>query len=72
MKSSNDVWLCDFCGKNQHSVEKMVTGPDGVAICNECVELSIEAIAETRAEKKRRTTVLDLARSIASRVRPRR
>jgi ATP-dependent protease Clp ATPase subunit len=72
MKSSNDVWLCDFCGKNQHSVETMVTGPDGVAICNECVELSMEAIAETRAGKKRRTTVLDLALSIASRVRARR
>jgi ATP-dependent protease Clp ATPase subunit len=72
MKSANDVWLCDFCGKHQNSVETIVAGPDGAAICNECIELSMEILVERRAEKKRRPTVLDLARSIASRVRFRR
>jgi ATP-dependent Clp protease ATP-binding subunit ClpX len=71
MKSSNDVWLCDFCGKNQNSVETIVAGPDGAAICDECIELSMEILEERRSEKKRRPGVVDILRGIASKVRRR-
>ena len=30
--------LCNFCGKSQDEVERMIIGP-GVNICNECIEL---------------------------------
>lgn len=72
MKSSNDVWLCDFCGKNQNLVETIVSGPDGAAICAECIELGMEILEERRAEKKRPNGVFDLARRIASKVRAKR
>ena len=30
--------ICNFCGKSQDEVERMIIGP-GVDICNECIEL---------------------------------
>ena len=30
--------MCNFCGKRQDEVERMIIGP-GVNICNECIEL---------------------------------
>lgn len=36
---------CSFCGKEQDSVKRLVAGP-GVYICDECIELCNEIIAE--------------------------
>ena len=36
---------CSFCGKTQEQVRKLVAGP-GVYICDECIELCNEIIAE--------------------------
>ncbi len=30
---------CSFCGKEKSKVKKLIAGPDGVFICDECVEL---------------------------------
>ncbi len=30
---------CSFCGKAQNEVKKLISGPDNVTICDECVEL---------------------------------
>ncbi len=30
---------CAFCGKSDLDVKKMLVGPDGICICNECVEI---------------------------------
>jgi ATP-dependent Clp protease ATP-binding subunit ClpX len=38
---------CSFCGKHQRQVNKLIAGPD-VYICNECVELCVEIIAQER------------------------
>ena len=40
---------CSFCGKTQEQVRKLVTGP-GVYICDECIELCNEIIAEEFSE----------------------
>ncbi|HXR13119.1 MAG TPA: ClpX C4-type zinc finger protein [Solirubrobacteraceae bacterium] len=38
---------CSFCGKPKDQVRKLIAGPTpAVAICNECVELCGELIAE--------------------------
>ncbi len=29
---------CSFCGKSENSVKKLLAGPSGVCICDECVE----------------------------------
>lgn len=36
---------CSFCGKNQDQVRRLIAGP-GVYICDECIELCSEIIAE--------------------------
>jgi ATP-dependent Clp protease ATP-binding subunit ClpX len=36
---------CSFCGKDQYQVIRLIMGPDGVAICNECVSLCNEILA---------------------------
>lgn len=72
MKSSNDVWLCDFCGKNQNDTETIVAGPDGVAICDECIDLSMEILTERRREKNGPPSVIDMAKGWAARAMKRR
>lgn len=37
---------CSFCGKTESQVMKLLKGPNGVYICDECVELCSEIIAE--------------------------
>ena len=37
--------ICDFCGKSQKEVKKLIAGPK-VYICNECVELCDEILKE--------------------------
>ena len=43
-----DNLTCSFCGKDRSQVEVLIAGP-GVAICNECVDLCDEIIADARS-----------------------
>ena len=38
---------CSFCGKSQDQVGKLVAGPNGVFICDECIEACREMLAES-------------------------
>ncbi len=46
MARYKDNFRCSFCGKSQDEVRKLIAGPDGVFICNECVDLCIGIIEE--------------------------
>lgn len=37
---------CSFCGKAQEQVRKLIAGPNGAYICDECVEVCTEIIGE--------------------------
>jgi ATP-dependent protease Clp ATPase subunit len=37
---------CSFCGKSQTEVKKIIAGPAGVHICDECIDLCNEIIVE--------------------------
>jgi ATP-dependent Clp protease ATP-binding subunit ClpX len=43
--SSTEDLLCSFCGKSQDEVKKLIAGPS-VYICDECIQLCNEIIAE--------------------------
>ncbi len=45
-----EVLRCSFCGKSQHEVKKLIAGPT-VYICNECVEVCLDIIAEDRVHE---------------------
>ena len=36
---------CSFCFKSQHEVKKLILGPGSIFICDECVDLCNEIIA---------------------------
>ncbi|WP_300768417.1 ATP-dependent Clp protease ATP-binding subunit ClpX [uncultured Bifidobacterium sp.] len=42
---NEDSPRCTFCGKSEHQVRKLVTGPSA-AICDECIGLCVEIISE--------------------------
>ena len=44
-KYKNDL-RCSFCGKTQDEVRKLIAGPEGVFICNECVDICVGIIEE--------------------------
>ncbi|HOE67592.1 MAG TPA: ATP-dependent Clp protease ATP-binding subunit ClpX, partial [Candidatus Hydrogenedentes bacterium] len=49
-RTPRDVHTCSFCGKRHDEVNKLIAGPD-VNICDECVQLCAEIVAEDRARK---------------------
>jgi len=40
------AYACSFCGKTQEQVRRLIAGPNGVYICDECVALCREIIEE--------------------------
>jgi ATP-dependent Clp protease ATP-binding subunit ClpX len=44
-KKDDEALKCSFCGKGQEEVKKLIAGPT-VYICNECIELCNEIIAD--------------------------
>ncbi|NBX47224.1 MAG: ATP-dependent Clp protease ATP-binding subunit ClpX [Chloroflexi bacterium] len=42
-------YRCSFCGKTQEQVRRLIAGPGGVYICDECIELCREIIEEESA-----------------------
>lgn len=48
---NESVHYCDFCGKSQVEVERIVTG-SGVDICSECVEVAMAAILDERIAER--------------------
>lgn len=45
-KASDDMVRCSFCNKPQSQVRKLIAGPDGAYICDECIEVCSEIIEE--------------------------
>lgn len=45
-KNSQDKFHCSFCGKGQDEVRKLISGPNNVYICDECIELCSDIIEE--------------------------
>lgn len=43
--SSNDI-RCSFCGKPQNQVRKLISGPAGVYICDECIDICSDILEE--------------------------
>jgi ATP-dependent Clp protease ATP-binding subunit ClpX len=52
-REANGVLKCSFCGKSQNDVRKLIAGPT-VYICDECIELCNDIIAEEWEEEKSR------------------
>jgi len=49
-KISEEKVRCSFCNKLQDQVKKMIAGPNGVYICDECVDICADIIEEEYEE----------------------
>ena len=58
-KSSDTKVRCSFCNKTQDQVRKMIAGPTGVYICDECVDLCADIIEE-EYEEEESTNAVDI------------
>ena len=52
-KKDGDVLRCSFCNKNQRDVKKLIAGPT-VYICDECVDICLDIIAEERSKESKK------------------
>src|SRR5260370_29174191 len=43
------TYRCSFCSKSQDQVQRLIAGPGGVYICDECIDLCREIIEEEQA-----------------------
>lgn len=43
---NDDQVRCSFCNKTQNQVRKLIAGPNGAYICDECIEVCAEIIEE--------------------------
>ena len=60
----NEPAICSFCGKSEHQVKRMISGP-GVYICDECVELAQSIMnEENKAESQRELTEIPTPKEI--------
>lgn len=50
--NNNEVLHCSFCGKSQDEVKKLIAGR-GVYICDECIEVCINIVADEMAEENK-------------------
>jgi len=45
-QKSHAAHRCSFCGRHHDDVERLIAGPDGIYICNFCVELCYGLLSE--------------------------
>lgn len=55
IKGNDQKIRCSFCGKTEDQVHKLIAGPDGAYICDECVEICSEIIQEEMEEEYAQT-----------------
>ena len=47
MKSSeNEKFFCSFCGKPKELTKRLIAGPNGIFICDECIEICNDVMKE--------------------------
>ncbi len=46
-----DKVRCSFCNKTEDQVRKLIAGPNGVYICDECIDICSEIVEEELAEE---------------------
>jgi len=61
--SGDEVLRCSFCNKSQREVKKLIAGPT-VFICDECVDICLDIIAEDRMLEQQQDATLPKPKEI--------
>ena len=51
-KNYDDRIRCSFCGKTQDQVQKLIAGPNGTYICDECIAICADIIDEENEDAR--------------------
>ncbi len=51
-KNTDNNIRCSFCNKTQSQVKKLIAGPEGVYICDECIEICADILEEELEEQE--------------------
>ena len=62
-EAGDDALRCSFCNKSQREVKKLIAGPT-VFICDECVDICLDIIAEDRMLEQQQDTTLPKPKEI--------
>jgi len=62
-ESGDEALRCSFCNKSQREVKKLIAGPT-VFICDECVDICLDIIAEDRMLEQQQDTSLPKPKEI--------
>ena len=56
-KNNENKVRCSFCGKPQDQVRKLIAGPNGIYICDECVDICTDIIEEEYEDEPAQETM---------------
>ena len=59
-KMTEEIVRCSFCNKTQAQVRKLIAGPNGTYICDQCVGICSEIIEEEMQEENNHTSEEDI------------
>lgn len=59
-KMNENKVRCSFCGKTQDQVRKLIAGPGGIYICDECVDICADIIEEEYEETEPQQEAMEI------------
>lgn len=59
-KNSDDRIRCSFCGKTQEQARKLIAGPNGAYICDDCIDICAEIIEDEFEDSEQHYEELDI------------
>ena len=60
----DDQIRCSFCNKPQSQVRKLIAGPAGSYICDECVEVCTEILEEELRKKNMKISIMTMQEAV--------
>jgi ATP-dependent Clp protease ATP-binding subunit ClpX len=54
-QKTSGIVKCNFCSRTQSQVRKLIAGPEGIFICDNCVEIAHRIITSDRAKEEEKT-----------------
>lgn len=64
MKESRDQLFCSFCGKPKELINRLIAGPNGIFICDECIEVCKHVMEEEKASDNQKSAQVKLLKPI--------
>jgi ATP-dependent Clp protease ATP-binding subunit ClpX len=55
-RQGSDVQRCSFCHRDTGDVDRLISGPEDVYICDECVALCVEILEEEKQSEEQAPT----------------